>query len=204
MDAVNRYSHLAYPVLPTLFFEFHGTSATQLAEDARAVEALATDRGGTAFRWVTALEDRNRLWKARHDAFYAALALRPNGRALITDVCVPISRLADCILETQQETATSPVLSTLVGHVGDGNFHVIFVLDPDRPEELVEAQRLSGRMVERALAMGGTCTGEHGVGIGKLPFMKLEHGDALDVMRAVKGALDPRGLMNPGKVVEPL
>jgi len=201
MDAVNRYSKLDHPVAPTLFFEFHGTSDDHLTEQANAVQALATEHGGAGFDWVLRPEDRARLWKARHDAYYAALALRPGSQALTTDVCVPVSRLADCIVETQRDTAGSFLKSTLVGHVGDGNFHVLFLIDPSRSQEVEEARRLSDRIVVRALDMGGTCTGEHGVGFGKLPFMAREHGEALAVMGAIKAALDPLNLLNPGKVV---
>ena len=165
------------------------------------VQAIAAEHGGSDFRWAIRTEDRNRLWQARHDAFYAALALRPGSVGWTTDVCVPISRLAECITETREDLAASDVLATIVGHVGDGNFHVIFVLDPDSPEAFAEAQRLNERMVARALAMEGTCTGEHGIGSGKLGFLAMEHGEAVDVMLLVKRALDPANLMNPGKVL---
>jgi D-lactate dehydrogenase (cytochrome) len=200
MDAVNKYSRLDYPPLPTLFFEFHGRTDADVNEQAQTVEAIAAEHSGSGFRWVTQLEDRTRLWKARHDAYYAALALRPGSKAWTTDVCVPISRLADCIVESKRDLEASPLTGTLVGHVGDGNFHIVYLIDPDRPEELNEARRLTSRMVTRALEMGGTCTGEHGVGVGKMPFLPDEHGDALDAMRAIKRALDPKGLMNPGKI----
>jgi D-lactate dehydrogenase (cytochrome) len=200
MEAVNRYAHLEYAVAPTLFFEFHGGSERDVTEQARTVEPIAAEHGGTGFQWVTRLEDRGRLWKARHDAYYAALALRPGAKGWTTDVCVPISRLAECIGESKRDLEESFLTGTLVGHVGDGNFHMIYLVDPERPEDLREASRLSERMVLRAIAMGGTCTGEHGVGTGKMPYLPLEHGDALDVMRAVKRALDPQNLMNPGKI----
>jgi D-lactate dehydrogenase (cytochrome) len=202
MTAVNRYSHLAYAAVPTLFFEIHGAAEHAVAEDARTLERIAVEHGGSGFRWVTQPEDRARLWRARHDAYYAALALRPGAHAMTTDVCVPLSRLAECIRDTKRDTAASSLPSTLLGHVGDGNFHVIFLIDPDRPGELAEARTLTERMVMRALALGGTCTGEHGVGVGKLAFMPAEHGAALGVMRAIKAALDPQGIMNPGKVLE--
>lgn len=201
MDAINRFSKTSYPVVPTLFFEFHGSTAEQVAADAAFVEELSREHGGSRFEWAAHPEDRARLWKARHDAYYAALALRPGSEALITDVCVPISRLADCILETQADSEQAPFPAPLVGHVGDGNFHVVYVLDPSRPEELAEARRLADRMVTRALAMGGTCTGEHGVGLGKQKYLEAEHGAALDVMRAIKRALDPDNRMNPGKTI---
>lgn len=199
MDAINRRSGLACPLAPTLFLEFHGTAAS-IAEQAQNVAVLARDLGGGDFQWATGLADRNRLWQARHDALYAALALRPGARAFPTDVCVPISRLAECITATQADLHSTSLLAPILGHVGDGNFHVTFVLDPTRPEELAEASRLNDRLVERALAMDGTCTGEHGVGYGKSAFMAKEHGDGLAVMRAIKAALDPQDLMNPGKI----
>jgi len=201
IDAVNRHSKTAYPVAPTLFFEFHSDSERHVADQAEAVQALAVERGGRGFAWATRLEDRERLWQARHDAFYAALALRPGAQAWTTDVCVPISRLADCVVETKADNAGAPFPICLVGHAGDGNFHLIYVLDPARRAELDEARRLNERMVMRALAMGGTCTGEHGVGIGKMRYLEAEHGPALDVMRAIKRALDPDNRMNPGKMI---
>jgi D-lactate dehydrogenase (cytochrome) len=201
MGAINSYALLDYRPAPTLFFEFHAPDERRASEDTASVEALASERGGSGFQWVTKPEERARLWKARHDAYYASLALKPGCQALTTDVCVPISRLADCIDETRRETGASFLVSTLVGHVGDGNFHVLFLVDPAVATDLAEAHRLADRMVRRALAMGGTCTGEHGVGLGKLPFMRAEHGDALDVMRQIKAALDPLGIMNPGKLV---
>jgi D-lactate dehydrogenase (cytochrome) len=200
MDALNRYSRLEYQALPTLFFEFHGQNDRDVKDQAEAVESLSADHRGSGFAWVTRLEDRTRLWKARHDAYYASLALRPGSKAWTTDACVPISRLADCIVETKEDLAASFLTGTLVGHVGDGNFHMIYLIDPDRPEEMAEARRLTDRLVMRSLAMGGTCTGEHGVGVGKMRFLPSEHGEAVDVMRAIKQTLDPLGLMNPGKI----
>jgi len=200
MDAVNKYSKLNYAVAPTLFFEFHGTAAG-VKEQAEMVSAIAAEHGGTEFSWATRPEDRSKLWQARHDGYYAALALRPGSKGWPTDVCVPISRLADCILETKQDIAESYLLAPLVGHVGDGNFHLVYVVDPDKPEELAEAKRLNDRMVDRALAMGGTCTGEHGIGYGKMEFLEKEAGDAFAVMGELKRAFDPHNLMNPGKVV---
>jgi D-lactate dehydrogenase (cytochrome) len=200
MGAVVRHSKLDYPAVPTLFFEFHGTESG-VVEQAETVAAIAADNGGAGFHWATRPEDRSRLWQARHDAYYAALALRPGCGGWATDVCVPISRLADCILETKADLGQSRLLAPLVGHVGDGNFHLVFLVKPDDPEEMAEAAHLNERMVLRAIAMGGTCTGEHGVGYGKIPFLAVEHGDAVDVMRAIKQALDPQNIMNPGKVV---
>jgi D-lactate dehydrogenase (cytochrome) len=200
LDAINRYSHTSYPVAPTLFFEFHGDHDRHVAEQAAAVEALAAERGGHGFLWALHLEDRERLWRARHDALYAATALRPGSRAWTTDVCVPISRLAECIIETKADHAGAPFPVCLVGHAGDGNFHLLYVLDPTSAEELAAARRLNDRLVYRALAMGGTSTGEHGIGSGKMAFLEAEHGTGVDVMRAIKRALDPENRMNPGKI----
>jgi len=172
-------------------------------EQAETVQEIAAEHGGSDFRWAVRTEDRNRLWQARHDAYYAALALRPGAVGWSTDVCVPISRLAECIADTRDDLAASDLLATMVGHVGDGNFHVIFLLDPDKPEEFDEARRVNERMVMRALAMEGTCTGEHGIGSGKINYLAKEHGAAADVMRTLKRALDPANLMNPGKVLRP-
>jgi D-lactate dehydrogenase (cytochrome) len=147
-------------------------------------------------------EDRSRLWQARHEAHYAALATRPGSRALLTDVCVPLSRLAECIVKTREDIDASFVTGMMLGHVGDGNFHVSFVLDPESSEELEEARRLNRVLVQRALDMGGTCTGEHGIGYGKGEFLEAEHGAAVEVMRSIKRALDPKGILNPGKITE--
>jgi D-lactate dehydrogenase (cytochrome) len=200
MDACNRYSKLNYAVAPTLFFEFHGTPRG-VAEQAEQVRELASGHGGGDFQWATKPEERSKLWQARHDAYYAALALRPGCKGWATDVCVPISRLAECIAETKQDLAGATVKAALVGHVGDGNFHLVYLIDPNAPAEIAEASALNDRMVARALAMEGTCTGEHGVGYGKLGFMQAEHGEAVSVMRQIKLALDPANLMNPGKLV---
>ena len=200
IDAVNKYSKLDYAVAPTLFFEFHGTEAG-VKEQAEMVAAIAAEHGGMEFAWATRPEDRSKLWQARHDAYYAALALRPGSKGWPTDVCVPISRLADCILETKQDLAESNMLAPMVGHVGDGNFHLVYVLDPENPAELAEAQRLADKMVTRALEMGGTCTGEHGIGYGKMAFLEQEAGEAFNVMGDLKRAFDPDNLLNPGKVV---
>ena len=199
IEAVNAYSKLDLPVRPTLFFEFHGSKAG-VAEQAEMVGAIARDFGGGDFRWTASPEERTRLWQARHDALYASLALKAGARGISTDVCVPISRLADCIAETKADLAESFLMAPLVGHAGDGNFHLCILVDPGRPEDMAEAQRINSRLVSRALAMDGTCTGEHGVGYGKIPFVAEEHGAALDVMRAVKRALDPHNILNPGKI----
>jgi D-lactate dehydrogenase (cytochrome) len=200
MAAINKYSKLDHQVAPTLFFEFHG-SPGGVAEQSETVKSIAAEYGGADFRWATTAEQRSKLWQARHDAYYAALALRPGSKGWATDVCVPISRLAECIRETKQDLAQSPIPSALVGHAGDGNFHLVFMIDPDRPEEIAEASRLNDQMVARALSMEGTCTGEHGVGYGKMNFLIAEHGEAVSVMRTIKRALDPDNIMNPGKIV---
>lgn len=200
IDAVNRHARLSYPVLPTLFFEFHGLSARDVTEQADAVGDIASENNGGAFSHAVTPEARAQLWAARHDAYYAALAMRPGCRGWTTDACVPISRLAECIIETKRDIASSPLVAALVGHVGDGNFHMIFPVDPDNTAEIAEAERLTHRLVERALSMGGTCSGEHGVGLGKMKFLQQEHGEGLDVMRAIKQTLDPHGIMNPGKM----
>jgi D-lactate dehydrogenase (cytochrome) len=202
LDAVNRYSKTSYPVAPTLFFEFHSDSARHVADQSDAVQALAAEHGGRGFQFATHLEDRAQLWQARHHAMYAAVALRPGAAPWTTDVCVPISRLAECVAETKKDNEGAPFPICLVGHVGDGNFHLIYVLDPASLGELEEARRLNERMVLRALAMGGTCSGEHGVGFGKMKYLEAEHGPALEVMRMLKRALDPDNRMNPGKMVE--
>jgi D-lactate dehydrogenase (cytochrome) len=198
--AINAYAKLDYPEKPTLFFEFHGTEAWA-KEQAELVGGIAQDYGGTNFSWATRQEDRTKLWQARHDAWFANLAMKPGCQGWATDVCVPISRLAECILETRKDIDASGVLAPIVGHVGDGNFHLTFLLDPAKPEEMAKAEGVNERMVMRALAMGGTCTGEHGVGTGKMRFLQAEHGEALTVMRQVKLALDPDNIMNPGKIL---
>jgi D-lactate dehydrogenase (cytochrome) len=202
MDAINRFSHLSYPVAPTLFFEFHGVSTASVEEHASAVADIAAEHGAHDMSRAISPEARAQMWQARHDAYYSALALRPGSRGWTTDVCVPISRLADCIHETKRDLASSRLVGPLVGHVGDGNFHLVMPVRPDDPEDMTEAHRITDRLVERALAMGGTCSGEHGVGLGKMCFMEAEHGAAaIDVMRGIKHALDPLDLMNPGKVL---
>jgi D-lactate dehydrogenase (cytochrome) len=200
--AINRYSKIDLAEMPTLFFEFHGMSGRDVAEQAQLVESLAAERGGRGFEWKTNPEEMAKLWSARHNAYFAARALRPGSEALSTDVCVPISRLADCIVETKDDLSHVSFPGTVVGHVGDGNFHVICLVDPRNPAELEDAAQFSNRTVERALRMGGTCTGEHGVGLGKMKYMQKEHGAALDVMRAIKHTLDPDNRMNPGKMLD--
>jgi D-lactate dehydrogenase (cytochrome) len=199
---VNRYSHTNYAEAPTLFFEFHGTSQTVVDDHTKAVEEIAREHGARGFEWASSPEARATLWQARHDVYYATVASRPGARAWTTDVCVPISRLADCILETQRDARDTGIVAPLVGHAGDGNFHLILMVNPDDAGEMSTVTAYCERLVDRALRLGGTCTGEHGVGIGKLKYLPAEHGDALAVMRAVKQALDPYNLMNPGKMIE--
>ena len=199
VDAINRYSKLDLPVRPTLLFEFHGINESVVTETARLAEQLAGEHGGQGFAWETTPAGRERLWKARHDVYYAARAVRPGSEALTTDVCVPISRLADCIVATRAELDKASFPATIVGHVGDGNFHVQCMY---APEELPEVEGFAARLVERAQGMGGTCTGEHGVGIGKKKYLPAEAGEALDVMRALKRTLDPDNRMNPGKIFD--
>jgi len=200
IDAVNRYSRLSYPLKPTLLFEFHGTSTAAVTEHATTVQAIASEHGGSNFEWATTTEDRARLWQARHNTFFASLALRPGCKAWVTDVCVPISALAECILETRRDLQASALVAPLVGHVGDGNFHLNIIVNAEDPRELAEVKAFNARLVRRALALGGTCTGEHGIGLGKIDYLEEEHGDALAVMKAIKRALDPEHRMNPGKI----
>jgi D-lactate dehydrogenase (cytochrome) len=202
MEACIRYSRLeGYQVAPTLFFEFHGSEA-HVVEQAETVAAIARDFGGAAFQWTARAEERSRLWQARHDAFWATMALRPGAKGIVTDVCVPISRLAECISAVKQDIVQAGLLAPLVGHVGDGNFHLIFLVDLDDEGEVARAKAVNRRMVDQALALGGTCTGEHGVGFGKIGYLEAEHGAvAVRTMRAIKQALDPDNIMNPGKIV---
>jgi D-lactate dehydrogenase (cytochrome) len=199
MEAIRNWSKLDYPAKPTLFFEFHG-SADSVREQAATVAEIAAAQGGEGFQWAETLEDRNRLWKARHEAYFAAIQVRPGCMAMTTDVCVPISRLAECVAGTRADLDTAPFPAMIVGHVGDGNFHVVMLLDPDSGEELATAEDLNHRIVARAQAMEGTCTGEHGIGLGKRQALVDELGEAVEVMRTVKRAMDPDDLMNPGKI----
>jgi D-lactate dehydrogenase (cytochrome) len=198
--ACNAYSNLTLPETPMLFLEFHGTDAS-VAEQSERFAEIARELGGGPFDWATRAEDRTRLWQARHDAYWAARRLRPGTQALSSDVCVPISRLAECVVATQQDAAASRFIAPIVGHVGDGNFHLLLMIDLDDGDEIKRAEALLERLVDRALAMDGTCTGEHGIGQGKMKYLKAEHGEpALEAMRAVKRALDPLDIMNPGKI----
>ncbi len=201
MRASNAYSKLDYPETTTLFFEFHG-SERHVQEQVETVRELASQNGGGAFLWSNLPEERSKLWKARHEAYYAAIAQRPGAIGWTTDVCVPISRLAECIIETKHDLAGSSVPSTIVGHVGDGNFHVIFAIDPRKPEEMAQVEAINERLIARALEMDGTCTGEHGIGLGKQRHLTDELGDAVDMMRLIKQAIDPKNLFNPGKIFQ--
>jgi D-lactate dehydrogenase (cytochrome) len=201
LQAINQFSKTTLAEAPTLFFEFHGSPAG-VEEQAETVQAIAGELGGANFEWATRPEDRSRLWQARHDAYFACLQLKPGCRCFPTDVCVPISRLAECIAETNEDIARVSIPIALFGHVGDGNFHLVVLVDPENPKEMDEAAWISRRVVERAIAMEGTCTGEHGIGLGKRKYLVAEHGEvAVEVMRAVKLALDPAGLLNPGKIL---
>jgi len=197
--AVNRVEKTDYPEQPHLFLEFHGTRSG-VREQIVIVESLVLDHEGSNFAWAENQEERSRLWHARHNAYPSSLQLRPGSRALITDVCVPISCLADCIDESLNDIAASRIPITLLGHVGDGNFHLLILIDPDDADERAEAESINHRLVKRAIAMGGTCTGEHGIGRGKREYLIEEHGAAVSVMREIKRALDPHNLMNPGKI----
>jgi D-lactate dehydrogenase (cytochrome) len=199
--ACNGYSKLSLPETPMLFLEFHGSDAG-VAEQSQRFGEIARDLGGGPFDWATKPEDRSRLWQARHDGYWAARSLRPGAAAVATDVCVPISRLAQCVVETQRDITDSRLIAPIIGHVGDGNFHLTLMIDLADADEVARAKALSERLVARALAMDGTSTGEHGVGQGKMAYLPAEHGEAaLDAMRAIKRALDPDGIMNPGKIV---
>ena len=196
----NQHSKLALREEPLLLMEFHGSPAG-VKEQAELVQEIAQGRGGQAFEWAASPEERTRLWTARHNAYFAAIQSRPGCRAISTDVCVPISRLADCLLESAEEAKDSGLPYLLVGHVGDGNFHFGYLIDPDSAEERATAEALNVKLVERALGMGGTCSGEHGVGVHKIGFLQTEAGDAaLDMMRAIKRTLDPKNILNPGKI----
>ena len=199
--ACNAYSKLSLDETPTLFLEFHGSNAS-VAEQAESFGAIASDFGGGPSKWTTRPEERTKLWQARHDAYWACVQLRPGARPLATDVCVPISRLAECVTGTQRDIAEMRLVAPIVGHVGDGNFHVSLLIDMNDAEEIARAEQFLDRLAQRALAMEGTCTGEHGVGQGKMKYLKTELGEqALAVMRALKQAIDPDGIMNPGKIV---
>jgi D-lactate dehydrogenase (cytochrome) len=199
MSAMIAYSKLDYPPGPCLFVEFHGTEAG-VKEQAEMFGEIAAEHGGGPFLWTSVAEERSKLWKARHDAYWASLTIRPGAKGLSTDVCVPISRLAECIAETEADIAATGLVAPIIGHVGDGNFHVLVLMDMDDPAEIERAESFVHRLNARAIAMDGTCTGEHGIGQGKLAFLEREHGAGVGVMRSIKQALDPLNIMNPGKM----
>lgn len=200
--AFNAYAGAEMPEKPHLLVEFHGTE-TSAAEDAKMFGELAADFGGSDFDWATSTEDRKALWAMRHNAYYACMALRKGARGLTTDICVPISKLAEAVRITRDDIGDSPLIGPILGHVGDGNFHALLLIDPDSPKEAAEAKRISANLAELALNLGGTVTGEHGIGMGKIGYMEAEHGDAWDVMGDIKRTMDPNGIMNPGKILRP-
>uniref|UniRef100_UPI00286C4518 FAD-binding oxidoreductase n=1 Tax=Methylibium sp. TaxID=2067992 RepID=UPI00286C4518 len=200
--AVNAHDKLRLHESPMLLMEFHGSPAG-VKEQAETVQAITADCGAGGFQWATTPEERTRLWAARHHAYFSALQTRPGCRAVTTDTCVPISRLAECINDTVAEVDASGIPYFIVGHVGDGNFHVGYLINPAAPHERDTAERLNRQLVERALAMEGTCSGEHGIGLHKMGFLQDEAGiGGVALMRAIKHALDPRNIMNPGKIFE--
>ncbi len=201
VDVINRFSDLDYPVEPTLFMEFHG-SHSSVREQAGMVEEIARSHGGHGFQWATRPEERNKLWQARHDGFMSVRAAFPGKDFWVTDVCVPISRLAETIDETRRDIAAAHMTAPLVGHVGDGNFHLTIPYDKTDPEDVERIEQLNRRLVERAIRMDGTSTGEHGIGLGKKKYMELEHGAALNYMKVIKKALDPKNILNPGKIFD--
>ena len=200
VEMINKYSGLEYEAKPALFLEFHGTPAG-VDEQVEAFNAIASDFSGGNIQWVDTIEARNKLWKARHDAYYAMLAWRPGCRGIATDACVPISRLAECIAETQADAKELRLVAPVIGHVGDGNFHITPLVMMDDSDEVERAEIMIERLNMRAIAMEGTCTGEHGIGQGKRRFLRLEHGAGADIMATIKSAIDPDNIMNPGKVV---
>lgn len=200
MRAMKNYSKLDYPESPCLFVEFHGSDAG-VAEQAETFGMIAEENGGGPFLWTSVAEERTKLWKARHDAYWSSLTLRPGAKGLSTDVCVPISRLAECVTETEADIAEMGLVAPIVGHAGDGNFHVLVLMDVDNPDEIALAEKFVARLNMRAIAMEGTCTGEHGIGQGKVGFLRHELGHGVDVMRTIKQALDPLNIMNPGKIL---
>lgn len=201
MLAVNDYARLNCPAAPTLFLEFHGSPAS-VAEQAERSGEIASEYGGGGFQWTRERENREKLWHARHHAYYAIKALRPGSYGWVSDVCVPISRLAECVTATLADIKQAGLIAPILGHVGDGNFHAIFLVDPDDEAEMERARTATNRMIDRSLAMGGSCTGEHGIGIGKHKALLDQHGEGVAVMRALKAAMDPTGILNPGKVLQ--
>ncbi len=199
MRAMKSYSGLDYPETPCLFVEFHGSDAS-VAEQAETFGEITAEYGGGPFQWTAVAEERAKLWKARHDAYWSSMTLRPGARGLSTDVCVPISRLAECIAETETDIAEMGLIAPIVGHVGDGNFHVLVLMDVNAPAEIALSENFVARLNSRAVRMDGTCTGEHGIGQGKLGFLEREMGHGVEVMRMIKKALDPQNILNPGKI----
>nr|WP_325262491.1 FAD-linked oxidase C-terminal domain-containing protein [uncultured Rhizobium sp.] len=197
--ACNAYSGLSYPEKPTLFLEFHGTEETVRIQSEQFAE-IASDCGGDEFHWTANAEERTKLWNARHNAYWAGRALDPSLNGLSTDVCVPISRLAECVAETQADIRDAGLLAPIVGHAGDGNFHVLVLFDDKDPASVANVEAFTGRLSRRALAMDGTCTGEHGVGQGKMSYLDEELGGAVELMRSIKKGFDPQNLFNPGKI----
>lgn len=200
IGALNGLLSLGYPVRPMIFFELHAFSAEALREQLAAVHDIVADHAGAVHASATTEDDRARLWEARHKVYYAGLALRPGARAWTTDACVPISHLAQCIRETRADVLAAGIVAPLVGHVGDGNFHLMLLLDPTDNAERDRAKDIATRLTARAIAMDGTCTGEHGIGIGKMSSLEMQHGDSIHVMRAIKRAMDPQNILNPGKI----
>jgi D-lactate dehydrogenase (cytochrome) len=201
LKAINMYSNTSYSEAPTLFFEFHG-SQNSVEEQAQVTQEIANQNQGSQFNWTGNTEERSKMWRARHDVAWACKLLRPDGQIWSTDVCVPISRLAECINETRKDVEAANILAPIVGHVGDGNFHLLLLVDHNDKDEVDAAKALHHKMVMRTLDMDGTCTGEHGIGYGKIEFLKLEHGEAVQPMRMIKQALDPKNIFNPGKIFE--
>jgi D-lactate dehydrogenase (cytochrome) len=200
MRAMKNYSKLDYPESPCLFLEFHGSDAS-VAEQAESFGMIAEEQGGGPFLWTSVAEERAKLWDARHNAYWASLTLRPGAKGLSTDVCVPISRLAECVAETEADIAEMGLIAPIVGHAGDGNFHTLVLMDPNDRAEIAKVEAFVARLNMRAIAMDGTCTGEHGIGQGKAGFLRHELGHGVDVMRTIKQALDPLNILNPGKIV---
>ncbi len=201
IDVINQYSKLDYPLKPTLFLEFHGTKIA-VKDQANQVSELASENGGGEFQWSDKEEDKNKLWRARHDAAYACIAMKPNAKMWATDVCVPVSRLAECILRTREDIKETGIFAPIVGHVGDGNFHTVMMVEESNDELMQTYIDFNERLIKRALDMDGTITGEHGIGFGKKQQMRLEHGAGVDVMATIKQALDPLNILNPGKIVD--
>ena len=200
VQAVNKHDKLTLTEAPMLLMEFHGSEAS-VAEQSATVQEIASEHGGEGFQWATTPEERKKLWAARHRAYFAGLQMKAGSRTVTTDTCVPISRLAESVVTASEEAEAAGMMHYIVGHVGDGNFHIAYLVDPKKPEERELAERLNEKVVMRALAVEGTCSGEHGIGLHKMGFLIEEAGsDAVDMMRTIKRALDPKNIMNPGKI----